>query len=96
MKTKAFIWSFALAAMLVSPSVMAMEKDQQCMPMQHSGDADADFIKNMIPHHQMAVDMAEMELKNGKDAESRAMAQKILDAQRKEIADMEAWLKNHK
>lgn len=64
--------------------------------MHHSKDADANFIRDMIPHHQMALDMAAKELKNGKDKEAREMAEKIIEAQKKEIADMREWLKSHK
>jgi uncharacterized protein (DUF305 family) len=69
---------------------------KKCMPMVHTGDADADFIKNMIPHHQMAIDMAKKELKEGKNDEARDMAQKIIDAQQEEISKMQGWLKEHK
>jgi uncharacterized protein (DUF305 family) len=39
--------------------------------------------------------MAEVELKYGKDAELKKMAQKIIDAQRKEIKEFEEWQKKH-
>lgn len=69
---------------------------KQCMSMSHSGKADADFIRNMIPHHQMALDMAKDELKKGKDPAAREMARNIIDAQTKEISMMRAWLKDRK
>ena len=94
-KAKGTIWIMALLvfAGVGGTAQAAMKQDHQCLPMHHSRDADANFIRDMIPHHQMAVDMAEKELKNGKDAKAREMAQKIIDAQNKEIADMRAWLK---
>ena len=49
----------------------------------------------MIPHHQAALDMAKAELKFGKDAKARAMAEKLIEAQEKEIAELEEWLKAH-
>lgn len=57
-----------------------------------ANDADADFLLMMIPHHQSAIDMAVVELEHGKDEETRAMAQQIIDAQEQEIAQMKAML----
>ena len=62
------------------------------MPMASTGDADADFLLMMIPHHQSAIDMARVVLEQGDDEETRAMAQEIIDAQEAEIAEMRAML----
>lgn len=59
-------------------------------------DADIAFAAGMIPHHQGAVKMAEVELKYGKDPELRKLAQAIIDAQKTEIEFMQNWLKKHK
>ncbi|PJJ54943.1 DUF305 domain-containing protein [Hymenobacter chitinivorans] len=55
-----------------------------------AGNTDHDFAHMMMAHHQGAVDMSALELKEGKDATLRAMAQKISDDQQKEIKDLEA------
>ena len=59
----------------------------------YTGDADVDFMKQMKGHHQAAIDMAKVELANGKDAEAKKLAQEIVTAQEKEIATIDAWLK---
>lgn len=73
-----------------------MEKMNQGMtqaPM--TGDADRDFVAMMIPHHQGAIDMAQTELKHGKDPALRRLATEIVTAQKKEIAMMKRWQAQH-
>ena len=67
-----------------------MHKD---MGVALTGDADRDFLAGMIPHHQGAIDMAEVVLKYGKDPKVRKLAQDIIKAQKHEIAMMNEWLK---
>ena len=59
-------------------------------------DPDAAFVRGMIPHHKGAVEMAEIQLKYGKDPELKKMAQDIIAAQNKEIEFMEKWLKERR
>ena len=55
-------------------------------------DMDVAFVCSMIPHHQGAIDMAKAELKHGDDPWAKQMAEAVITAQEKEIADMLAWL----
>jgi uncharacterized protein (DUF305 family) len=57
-----------------------------------TGEPDKDFVMMMIPHHQGAIDMAQVELKYGKDPQLLKMAHDIIDAQKAEIATMKKWL----
>ena len=69
----------------------SMSRMMQGMPP-YIGDADVDFNKQMRTHHLAAVDMAKVQLANGKDAESRALATKIIADQEREVAQIDAWL----
>ena len=69
--------------------MMGMDSMQK---MQMTGDTDKDFAMMMKMHHQQAVEMAEMELKNGKSPAMKKMATQIISAQKKEIAMFDKWL----
>ena len=60
-----------------------------------TGDADRDFVAEMIPHHTGAIDMAKIELQYGKDLKLVALAKSIIAAQDNEIAERAAWQKAH-
>ncbi|QEL25752.1 DUF305 domain-containing protein [Bosea sp. F3-2] len=71
---------------------MKMHKD---MGIPYSGDADTDFVRGMIPHHQGAIDMARVVLAHGKDPEIRKLAESVIRDQEKEVAMMQDWLKKN-
>jgi hypothetical protein len=70
-----------------------MSRDMANAPM--TGNADRDFVAMMIPHHQGAIDMARVQLRDGKDPALRRLATEIVAAQEKEIAMMKQWQAAH-
>ena len=69
---------------------------QNMMGMEMTGDASGDFVRMMIPHHQSAIDMAKVLLaEENADPEIKAIAEKIVADQTKEIEQLQAWLKTH-
>lgn len=72
-----------------------MEMNGPMMATHTIKDPDLAFHCGMIAHHAGAIAMAEVELKYGDDEESKAMAQKIIDAQGPEIEEMTAWVEEN-
>jgi uncharacterized protein (DUF305 family) len=59
------------------------------------GDPDHHFAKMMMMHHQGAINMADIILKDGKDTTIRRMAHMMKQMQTMEIADLQAFLNHH-
>ncbi len=70
----------------------AMEVMHDGMRITYTGDSDTDFARGMVPHHQGAVDMAEVLLAHGDDPVLRKLASRIIVAQKQEIGIMKRWL----
>lgn len=70
----------------------ANDRMHKGMAIEFTGNADVDFIKGMIPHHQGAVEMAQIVLEHGTDPEVRKLAEGIIAAQEAEIKWMTEWL----
>lgn len=50
-----------------------------------------EFLAMMIAHHQLAVGMAEAELQSGTNPRAKALARRVITAQKREIAQMDSW-----
>ena len=72
----------------------ANEKMHKNMDIAFNGNADIDFVRSMIPHHEGAIDMAKVALQHAKDEQVRKWAQDVIRDQEREIAEMQAWLKS--
>ena len=56
--------------------------------------SEKDFILNMIPHHQEAIDTSEIVAAQTSDPELKKFAQDVIQVQTSEVAQMEQWLKD--
>jgi len=74
---------------------MTASMQAMMQPVAPTGNIDQDYVRMMIPHHQSAVEMAQAVVDLGKDAEVKKMAQGMVTAQKKEIEQFQAWLKQH-
>jgi uncharacterized protein (DUF305 family) len=68
---------------------MGMASDPQELATQEP--FDRAFIDNMIPHHESAIEMANVVLEESENPEIREIAGAILDAQEREIEQMRSW-----
>jgi YVTN family beta-propeller protein len=76
------------AGAAMAEMTVAMDRMMAAMTVDSSGDVDRDFAEMMIPHHQGAIDMAEAELRHGRNELLRRIAQEIIVDQQQEIAAM--------
>lgn len=70
----------------------ANDRMHRDMTIRPTGNADRDFAAAMIPHHQGAIDMARIQLRHGTDPAMRKLAEDIITAQEREIAELRAFL----
>lgn len=73
---------------------MSRMNDEMLIGMGYN-DPDTAFAKSMLGHHRGTVDMAQIQLKYGTDAEMRALAEDIIDNQQLKIDTMRRWLASH-
>jgi uncharacterized protein (DUF305 family) len=70
---------------------MTMEEMTHALEDKTGEEFDKEFLNQMIPHHQGAVEMAELALQNAEHQEIKDMAQTIIDSQNQEIKMMQDW-----
>ena len=85
---KAFGSAPAAEVPYLAENVSAMTKMMIDMGIRPLGDVDADFVAMMVPHHQGAIEMAQAELRYGRNKPLRRMAQEIIVIQLQEITAM--------
>jgi hypothetical protein len=85
---KSFRSASAAEAPYLAENVSAMTKMMIDMGIKPSGDVDTDFVAMMAPHHQGAIEMAQAELRYGRNEPLRRMAQEIIVTQLQEITAM--------
>lgn len=73
-------------------SGMMTPQQMQQLGQAGGGAFDRMFLEMMTGHHRGAVEMAEVELREGENPEAKQLAQTIIDTQRAEITEMEALL----
>jgi uncharacterized protein (DUF305 family) len=81
--------------MAMNEFMASMKKMDKAMMSAKGSTTDAAFARKMIAHHQGAIDMAQVELKHGTDADAKRLAQQTIDENTKGVADLSAWLKAH-
>ncbi|MGX9432569.1 MULTISPECIES: DUF305 domain-containing protein [Bradyrhizobium] len=86
--TKAFSSAPAAETPYLAENIGAMTKMMINMGIRPSGDVDADFVAMMVPHHRGAIEMAQTELRYGRNESLRRMAQEIIVTQLQEITAM--------
>lgn len=65
---------------------------QMHLSMLKTGEVDRNFAEMMVRHHEHGIEMARAQAANGKDAALRQQAQKILESQQKELAELRRWM----
>jgi uncharacterized protein (DUF305 family) len=75
--------------------MMGMSRHRDMMgdltALRNASDFDAEFIRQMIPHHEMALRMSRMVINHGNRRELRNLADSIIRSQTSEINQMQQW-----
>jgi len=99
MNKKFLVYSLVglLNSFTVTGLVLTNSKQAQSLPASGNSQqpksvrVDRHFIEMMIPHHQMAVKMAQMASKRAAHPDLRNLARSIIKSQNAEISKMQGW-----
>ena len=69
-----------------------MQGMHKTMMSRDDADPDRAFALKMIEHHRMGIAMADVLQKHGDNPEAKRMATRMAAEQRKDIAELQAWL----
>ena len=69
---------------------------QRMQSLRSTGDTDRDFATMMREHYRHAIEMARTQLEHGRSDEMKTLANKIIDEQSKELAQIDEWLARRK
>ncbi|MEK7606508.1 MAG: DUF305 domain-containing protein [Patescibacteria group bacterium] len=76
---------------MMSQSGMHMGGQEDIAVLKNASDFDKAFIEQMIPHHQLAIMMAQMLQAGTSRPEMLELAQNIITSQSQEIQNMQEW-----
>ena len=76
---------------MMSGSGMHMGGREDMQTLENAIDFDKAFIEAMIPHHQLAVMMAQMLRSGTNRPEMLSLANNIIESQSREIQEMQSW-----
>ncbi len=80
------------AVAALSPILFALAFGAYAQEAGPTGNADIDFVRSLIPHHQDTLAMARTVLEQGSDPEILALAREVIAAQEQDLALMRQWL----
>jgi len=72
----------------------SMSGDTSALATVSASEFDREFIEQMIPHHEMAIMMAQMLQASTERSEMKVLADNIITSQAREIDMMRGWLKS--
>jgi len=86
--------TYSMMGGMISQGGMHMGGQQDLTTLENAADFDKAFIEEMIPHHQLAIMMAQMLQAGTNRPEMLQLAKNIITSQSEEITKMQGWYKN--
>ena len=86
--------TYSMMGGMMSQGGMHMGGQQDLTTLENAVDFDKAFIEEMIPHHQLAIIMAQMLQAGTNRPEMLQLAKNIITSQSQEIKQMQNWYEN--